>query len=139
MSSVQERSGRRRMTTPFSYHLVSTFSLIFPPISHSPSLTCTVPNLTHTISHPRIFDGCHSPSHHELCHRSRGSTSCPGRATYRCLSPLFLITVEVLTKSFSHQPCYFPGCYTSFRIQAGRQPRIHQGNNPPDSASQPRK
>src|ERR1700679_3198930 len=69
----------------------------FPPHSHSPSLSCTVTNLTHQVSRPRVFDDYHWSSHHELCHRSRGSTSCPGRATCRCVFLSFLITLEVVT------------------------------------------
>jgi hypothetical protein len=53
--------------------------------------------LTHQVSRPRVFDDHHWFSHHELCHRSRGSTSCPGRATCRCVFLSFLITLEVVT------------------------------------------
>jgi hypothetical protein len=59
------------------------------PHSYSPTLSCTVTNLTHQISYPRVFDDSHWSSHYELCHRSRGSTSCPDRATCRCVFPSF--------------------------------------------------
>jgi hypothetical protein len=59
------------------------------PVSHSPTLGCTVTNLANQILHPYVFLTIATgfPSHHELCHhRSRGSTSCPGRApTCRCV------------------------------------------------------
>jgi hypothetical protein len=58
---------------------------------------CTVTNLT--FRHPRAFDDCNwSSHHHELCHRSRGSTSCPGRATCRCVQVFSLFLLTALSK-----------------------------------------
>jgi hypothetical protein len=42
----------------------------------------------------RVFDNCRLSSHHELCHRSRGSTNCPGCATCRCVFPSFSVTAR---------------------------------------------
>ena len=86
--------------------------------------------MSHSISHPfplyhdycnpttlRVFDDC---SHHELCHRSRGSestkesTRCPGRATRRCVFPSF---------SFSKLGNRFRLVSTGFRVSENLKTR----------------
>ena len=86
---------------PIQLNIASTVSLTFPRHSHTPSLCCTVTNLTHQISPPRISDDCplvitswapSSISRLNKLPRPRHVPPVPVRSF-----PLFHITAEVVT------------------------------------------